>query len=572
MTADLGRSRRLARIRALLLLAGGLLGLGLAFAAPALAHASVVTSDPQDGARLKAAPHTVTVTFDEGVGIGRVGYLHVTDQDGRRVDARAAYHPNGDATKVADDLRRGLGDGTYTASFRVISADSHPVAGTIRFVVGNGPLLGGSGGGGGSTVNHATSVAFDVARWLSYAGLVGAGGAWVVLLLWPAGRDDVRARRIVWTGWSAAAAGAVLELLVQGPYSAGAGLGRMFSWSLLDDTLHTNYGQLHSVRLMLLGALAVLFARALQADARPSPWEAAGGLLGAGVAWTFSDAGHAATTSPAWLSVPIDMVHVLAMITWVGGLVMIVGALLPRREPAELRAVLPAFSSVAFAAVTLLAASGLYNAFRGIGTVDAIFTTTYGLLVVCKVVLLAGILAVANTSRRLVRGRVVAYAMTAAAPVADEVRLGDDEVATERLRRAVFVEALVALVVLGFSAVLVAEPRGKEALVAADRAPISATAPLGGGKSVRVTVAPGTHGPVTVTAALSDGSSPKSITATATQQRAQIGPLRIPLHREGAGVYDGSTSLPVSGRWEIDLVVSTSVFDATTTDVTIELH
>jgi hypothetical protein len=77
---------------------------------------------------------------------------------------------------------------------------------------------------------------------------------------------------------------------------------------------------------------------------------------------------------------------------------------------------------------------------------------------------------------------------------------------------------------------------------------------------------------VTVTAALSDGSSPKSITATATQQRAQIGPLRIPLHREGAGVYDGSTSLPVSGRWEIDLVVSTSVFDATTTDVTIELH
>jgi copper transport protein len=559
------------RARRLLLLVGGLFGLALLLATPALAHASVVTSDPQDGARLKSAPHTVTITFDEDVGIGNVGYLHVTDESGRRVDARAAYHPSGDGTKVADDLQRGLGDGTYTASFRIISADSHPVAGTIRFVVGNGPLLGGGGSGGASTVNHVTSVAFDASRWLSYAGLVGAGGAWVVLLLWPAGRDDRRARRIVWTGWGAATVGAALELLIQGPYSAGAGLGKLFSWSLLDDTLHSNYGQLHSVRLVLLGALALLFARSLQADARPAPWEAAGALLGVGIAWTFSDAGHGATTSPSWLSVPIDMVHVLTMATWVGGLVMLVGAVLPRREPAELRAVLPMFSTVALSCVVLLAGSGLYNAFRGIGTVDAIFTTTYGLLVVCKVVLLLGILAVANLSRGLVRRRVVAYAMTSAA-VEEDVELGADDVATERLRRAVFVEALVALVVLGFSAVLVAEPRGKEALVASYRAPVSATAPLGADRSVRVSVSPGTHGPVTVTATMSDGSSPKSITATATQHAKQIGPLTIPLRREGAGVYDGSTSLPVSGRWEIDLVVTTSEFDATTTDVTIDLH
>src|SRR3954453_24102978 len=88
------------RMRRLLLLLGGLLGSAFLLAAPALAHATLVTSDPTDGARLQTVPHTVTLTFEESVGIGGIGYLHVTDQSGRRVDARASYHRGGDATKV----------------------------------------------------------------------------------------------------------------------------------------------------------------------------------------------------------------------------------------------------------------------------------------------------------------------------------------------------------------------------------------------------------------------------------------------------------------------------------------
>jgi hypothetical protein len=101
---------------------------------------------------------------------------------------------------------------------------------------------------------------------------------------------------------------------------------------------------------------------------------------------------------------------------------------------------------------------------------------------------------------------------------------------------------------------------------------VSATAPLGGGRSVRVTASPGLSGPVTFSLALSDGRSPKSITATATQPKAEIGPLRIKLTREGPGLYDGSATLPVSGTWRIDLVVTTSAFDAVTTDTTLHLH
>jgi copper transport protein len=196
-------------VRRLCLLVALLFGGALLFAGSASAHASVVTSDPRDGARLKTVPAVVTITFDEDVTLGNIGYLHVTDQSGKRVDAGAAYHPNGDGTKVADKLTRGLGDGSYTESFRIISADSHPVAGTIEFVVGNGALVRG-GGVISSTTNHGTSVAFDVSRWISYGGLAVLGGLWLLLTIWPEGRDDRRARRVVWTGWGAATLGGAL--------------------------------------------------------------------------------------------------------------------------------------------------------------------------------------------------------------------------------------------------------------------------------------------------------------------------------------------------------------------------
>lgn len=568
-----------------LALLGALLGTGLLLAGPASAHATVVASDPGDGTRLKSAPKSVTITFDESVGLGNVGYLHVTDQSGRRVDAGAAFHPGGNGSKVTDTLTSGLGDGTYTASFRVVSADSHPLAGTIRFVVGNGALARGSVSS--VTGNHATSQTFDYARWVSYAGLAVLGGLWLILTVWPAGRDDRRAGRLVWTGWGLATLGAALELLLQGPYSSGAGPGQLLTPSLIDDTLHSNYGQVHCIRLVLLGALAVLLARALQADARASRAEAAvAGALGVGIVWTFSGAGHSGTTSPAWLSVVLDMSHLTAMATWLGGLLVLVAAVLPRREPAELRAVLPVFSTAAFVSMVVLAGSGTYAAWRGIGTVHAIFTTTYGLLVVGKIVLFLGLITLGNWSRLLVRNRMrptLAYAITdatlaAAGPDSDpdddetDEETDDDPVATERLRRSVLVETAVALLVLALTAVLVAQPRGKEALAAQYREPVSATAPLGSGRSVTITSDPGTHGTVNLTLELSPGTEPTKITATATQAAAQVGPIPVRLTRAGKGVYDGSVSLPVAGSWEIDLVVTTSQFDATSTDAILRLH
>ncbi|HET6876372.1 MAG TPA: copper resistance protein CopC, partial [Jatrophihabitans sp.] len=385
-------------MKRLVLLVFALLGVGLLLAAPALAHASVVGSDPVDGSRLKTAPHEVVITFDEPVGIDGVGYLHVIDQHGHSVDAGKAFHPNGDGPKVADRLQPHLGDGTYTASYRVISADSHPVAGVIHFVVGNGPLVvTAANTGTTATTNPVVRAAFDVVRWVSYLGFALLGGAWLVLTVWPAGRFDLRARRLLWTGWGATAFGAAAELLLQGPFSAGTGLQTIARPSLLSDALHGSYGQLHSVRLVLLGLLALVLAGSLQDTTDDAPRREAALLLGVGIALTFSAAGHADTTSPSWISVPLDMAHLLAMAAWLGGLIMLTVAILPRRDPRELREVLPTFSNVAFCSVVVLAGTGAWAAWNGIGTTSAA-TTTYALLVFGKIALFVGLLALGNLS------------------------------------------------------------------------------------------------------------------------------------------------------------------------------
>jgi copper transport protein len=565
------------RFAALLLLLGALFALGLSFAAGASAHASVVASDPVDGSRLKSAPNAVTITFSESVGLGGGGYLHVTDQSGRRADTGNAVHPAGNGAKVTDELKSGLGDGTYTGSHRVISADSHPIAGAIRFVVGNGVLSVGTVDS--STVNPTTSIVFDISRWVSYVGLALLGGAWLLLTVWPQGRDDRRARAIVWTGWVASAFGAVAELLVQGPYAAGTGLSKVASWSFLDGTLHTDYGQAHSARLLMLGVIAVLLGWALQGERRRSPVEHAAWPLAIGMALSFSAIGHPDTTNPRLLSITADTLHLLSMAAWVGGLVVLVGAVLPRREPAELRAVLPVFSRVAFTAVVTLAVTGTYAAWRGIGTVHAIFGTKYGLLVDVKVALFLGLLVLGYVSRGAIQRRYarlpVAYAMSDTA-VETSAALSDDELsptAMERLRRSVLVEIVLALGVLAATSVLVAEPRGKEAIATRDLRPVSATSQLGEGRTVSVTVTPGRHGTVAADVTLSPGEKPDKITATAALPAKQLGPIPVALTANGLDVYTANgVNLPVAGDWVFSLVVTTSEFDATTVQVKVRLH
>ena len=78
------------------------------------------------------------------------------------------------------------------------------------------------------------------------------------------------------------------------------------------------------VRLLLLAALGLLFERSLRSGMRRGDNDIFAGVIAVAIAATFAGVGHASTTRPSWPSMILDGLHLLAMATWLGGLVILV--------------------------------------------------------------------------------------------------------------------------------------------------------------------------------------------------------------------------------------------------------
>ena len=104
----------------------------LCMSTDALAHASLVSTEPRDGSMVAQAPQTVRLRFNEPV---TPAVIRVIDSEGT-TRSDAAVHAANDTVEIA--LPTGLPAGTQVISYRVISADGHPVAGSIMFSIGMG--------------------------------------------------------------------------------------------------------------------------------------------------------------------------------------------------------------------------------------------------------------------------------------------------------------------------------------------------------------------------------------------------------------------------------------------------
>ncbi|MGK3202392.1 copper resistance CopC/CopD family protein [Amycolatopsis sp. MEPSY49] len=436
--------------RALVLLAF-LAGWLVLTAAPASAHVEIVSTSPGDGARLTAAPAQVSVTLSENVGI-QPGSLKVVDTQGTAVDTGPVFQPGDVAEQVAVRLKPDLPDGSYLVEYAFVSTDSHPVRGTFAFVVGAGPLITSAGAVAAATgTDPVVDVVSTVVRWLSFAGIVLLGGLVFLLTCHPAGRADPRARRLLRAGVWLTAGTAVATFLLQGPYAAGRGLGALLDPGLLADTLRLSYGKLLLVRLAAAGVLAVLLPRVLAASpasARRGRLENLAMITGFAALLSFSASGHPVTDRVMYFSVAADLVHWGAIAVWAGGLVQLASCLF-RRTP-DLGPVVTRFSRLAMNCVALIAISGGVLALRIVPSVPALWTTTYGLLLLGKIAGFAVLLLVANVARRAVL-RGVPDSEGGTAVLTTELR---------RLRLAVTTEVALASVVLALAAVLSATPPG----------------------------------------------------------------------------------------------------------------
>ncbi|MGW4593824.1 copper resistance CopC/CopD family protein [Streptomyces sp. NPDC004457] len=396
------------RVRILMLLFIAVTGALLAGAGPASAHAALTGSDPAQGVVAAKAPTQVSLTFSEKVALNDDS-LRVLDPKGKPVQTGSPANVSGTTYSVR--LRSGLADGTYTVTYQVVSADSHPVAGAYTFsigapsqtvVSGTGPVAGGGVVGG----------LYAFGRYVSYAGfIVLAGGAAFVLACWRRGAGVRPLQRLVVGGWIALTAATLWLLLLRGAYTGSGKFADVFDLELLGQVLQTKTGAALVSRLLLLAAAALFVAVLFGAYTRRDEGEekrdltfglAVGGVVvAAGLATSWAMAEHASTGLQPGIAMPVDVVHLLAVAAWLGGLTALLTALY--RAPAEMpveAAAVQRFSRVAFGSVLALVVTGVYQSWRQLGSWSAFTETRYGQLLLVKIGLVAVLVGIAAVSRR----------------------------------------------------------------------------------------------------------------------------------------------------------------------------
>ena len=348
----------------------------LCIAGAAWAHATLVSSEPADGSVLTLPPKMVQLHFNEGVAPAAIG---VIDAAGKARDVATRAVGQSVLIVLPDDLPQG----TQIVSYRVVSQDGHPVAGSMVFSIGAVT--------GAAPPAKASPLAALI--WLArigvYLGLfVGVGGAFFA----------------VWTGQGASGPTVSRGALAVGLVSAVASLG-LQGLDLLNlplrgivtsapwtSALATSLGP---SLLIAIGAMAVAFY-AWKSPSIRLAWLLTS-LAMAGVGLSLAASGHAATASPQWLTRPSLFLHGVAVAYWVGALAPL--AAMAHRRKDDLPRALKQFSGLAVPLVGLLVLSGLALSIIQLGSVRALTETSYGILLSIKLALVMLLLALAALNR-----------------------------------------------------------------------------------------------------------------------------------------------------------------------------
>jgi copper transport protein len=565
---------------------------------PAGAHALLRESDPAAGSSLERAPDRIVLTFTERPEEGLSG-IQVLDTGGRPVHEGQSAPVGGAPLQLAVGLGD-LADGTYTVSWRVVSKDDgHVTAGSFAFGIGvpaPGAIPAAQAAPQGETPSPSTAA--TVGRLALYAGLALLVGAAVTGLAVFGRVLPPGARPLLAVAAALTVAGGVVRFLaerarIDAPLSTllgsstGQGLVRLAAgvvltaaaaWLLATATRPPGPRPAPEPARQAASAPvpepADLFtpvagpapappdpAASVAAPAAPAPTPAAAGeqarvdawrLILVGVAAGITMllhvlVGHAAGPSPLrTVNLAVQWLHLLAVGAWIGGLVWLLAGLRGRDRTEQVGSAVR-FSKLAAPVLGLVAITGLSRALHLAGGWQGLLDSGYGRLLDLKVALFLGLV----TLGALNRFRIVP------ALAGGVRRLGG-------LRRNVRGEVALAACILAVTAVLSQLPPGKFVVEQASAKPPAPPAVQVEGTdfatSVRInlTVTPGTPGPNTFTAKVTDYDSGEDWPATRVALRLtprdqpEIGATTLDLARDGEGLWKGQGSqLSIAGRWAV---------------------
>lgn len=494
----------------------------------AWAHASLIASNPADGVLLARAPSTLTLIFNEPV---EPLTIRIVDQSGASADVTQIRR---DGAQLVLTPPTTLGDGAHVISWRVISADGHPVGGSTTFWIGwrgvNAPQ-----------VVRSDDILLRGAIWLVrlaiYLGLfVGAGGAFFVA--WMRGPSAPAMRAIGDVVNLVALAALALSVGLQGLDALALPPSSLPDWDVWIVGAHGSFGLSAAIAAAAL-LLALLSHRASGALAKVI---SIGALVGVGLA--LATTGHAATASPRWLTTPAVFVHGVALTFWIGALTPLALAMRgPRQTTVN---VLTRFSRAIPFAVAALLASGLLLAVVQLERLDALWTTSYGRVLAFKLVLVALLLAIALWNRLYLTSRI------------ERGRLKS----RRHMRRTIIAELVLVAGILGIVGLWRFTPPPRALTVAAE--PFF-THLHTGQMMADIMVSPGHAGPINIAIQLRTPDeqvlSAKGVSVTLSSADNGIEPSTAEAQSLGGGQWRVSMAAPVAGRWTLTLDVLISDFD-----------
>ena len=576
--------------------------------AVAEAHANLLRSEPAIGAVLHEAPHRMQLWFSEEPEprFSEVALFDATRQ--RLTDAPAQTAP-GEPLSLLLDLPSDLADGAYTVVWRVLSkVDGHVTAGSVPFTVGTpgeaeapaptgvdaAALLGGQDALAGRVDPLNVLV-----RWLRHLGTAAVGGTLVFgpTILAPAlaatqtprvpgqrppseivraWRSGLRASRsLAWFGWWLLLLATLGALIVQTAAATNVSHLDALGAPLPDFVLTTRYGRIWLVWLALVVLLAVILARASRRPVvraamrwRSWGWWWLGAALTGLVLLVTGLVSHAAA-APQHVVVALaaDWLHLAATVLWIGGLFQLLlvfpVALAPLPPPLRLRALagaVPRFSRLAVACVAVLVVTGAYQFWLHVGSIEALFTTVYGVTLSMKLALILPLLALGAFNLLVTRPGFRLLVRESGARV-----LAAAALLTRRFRLAVAGEvALGATVLLLVGFLTVVSPA--RVLVPPAQSGIVAT---GTAEDLRVQlrVDPGGAGVNTIAATVRDADGRPVRPAEGVVQvdfritlaDGSLGEQEARTEHTGAGIYSAwGAWLSLAGDWQVVVLVRRS--------------
>lgn len=516
---------------------------------PAQAHATLIGTDPEEGAVLDQAPETITFTFDEAVTLPPAG-VTVYDAKGEEVTSEATA--SGSEMQVALAEASSLGDGTYVVAWRAVSADGHPISGSLTFAVG-APSL--SVAPPPSTEpSRATAVIHGVLQFLQYAALL-----LVVGLVWFRGvivgehrvpdRAIARVQRVQILAGMVAVVALVALAPASGALQSESGPGAILTFDAWSPA---------SVGKEWLSALVGIVGIAAALALRERPRLAA--VAGLVAICSPALVGHSRAVVPAWLVTATDVIHLVAGALWLGGLVGLALTLpLITRRGTVAAEIVTRFSTLAAVSLAALAVSGVLMGWRILGSWDNLLNSTYGTLLMTKIALVVAVAVMAAGNRLLVLPRV-----RQAAGHDDTVEAGS------MLRRAVLMEAGVLVVVLGVTGFLVDQPpqagAGSPGTGSATVAQTNTqAAELGDDHRVYATLTPSGPGPNVLRLQIQDAAGEPVEAAAVPTAKLRSGDVdlgSLTLKTVAAGTWEAEVVLPKGGVWEATVGLRLGEFES----------